>query len=227
MSPDVRKGIAKAEEKKAEAEVEKKKSDALIKAREEKKKKKEEKKSSKSKPKEGDDDHITGVAKPQDHARRGKVFQFGKTSSTPIGSRTNADYGAYYLPHPTLTSPLMTISSSIGTNGLRLKVGVAQKATWHNEHVYDFNQGKVVATATLHDAGPNVHEPCNQSTNIHSFPCMPCIQQHDHHRDKITTSDGGININKMFNTAVARPVARKEMNGKRGSRKGHEKRMVR
>ena len=46
MSPDVRKGIAKAEEKKAEAEVEKKKSDALIKAREEKKKKKEEKKSS-------------------------------------------------------------------------------------------------------------------------------------------------------------------------------------
>jgi len=127
MSPDVRKGIAKAEEKKAEAEVEKKKSDALIKAREEKKKKKEEKKSSKSKPKEGDDDHITGVAKPQDHARRGKVFQFGKTSSTPIGSRTNADYGAYYLPHPTLTSPLMTISSSIGTNGLRLKVGVAQR----------------------------------------------------------------------------------------------------
>ena len=41
MSPDVRKGIAKAEEKKAEADVEKKKkSDALIKAREEKKKKK-------------------------------------------------------------------------------------------------------------------------------------------------------------------------------------------
>ena len=40
ISPDVRKSIAKAEEKKAEAEVEKKKSDALIKAREEKKKKK-------------------------------------------------------------------------------------------------------------------------------------------------------------------------------------------
>ena len=86
ISPDVRKSIAKAEEKKAEAEVEKKKSDALIKAREEKKKKKEEKKSSKSKPKDEGDDHITGVAKPQDHVRKGKVFQFGKTSSTPIGS---------------------------------------------------------------------------------------------------------------------------------------------
>ena len=94
MSPDVRKGIAKAAEKKAEAEVEKKKSDALIKAREEKKKKKEEKKSSKPKSKEDDDDHITGVAKPQDHVRRGKVFQFNKMSSTPIGNRTNADHGA-------------------------------------------------------------------------------------------------------------------------------------
>ena len=73
MSPDVRKGIAKAEEKKVEAEVEKKKSDALIKAREEKKKKKEEKKYSKSKPKGEEDDHITGVAKPQDHVRRGSV----------------------------------------------------------------------------------------------------------------------------------------------------------
>ena len=89
ISPDVRKSIAKAEEKKAEAEVEKKKSDALIKAREEKKKKKEDKKSSKSKPKGEGDDHITGVAKPQDHVCKGKVFQFDKTSSTPIGSGTN------------------------------------------------------------------------------------------------------------------------------------------
>jgi hypothetical protein len=88
MSPDVRKGIAKAEEKKTEAELEKKKSEALIKAREEKKKKKEEKKSSSSKAKKDDDDHITGVAKPQDHVRRGKVFQFGKTSSSPIGNGT-------------------------------------------------------------------------------------------------------------------------------------------
>ena len=79
ISPDVRKSIAKAEEKKAEAEVEKKKSDALIKAREEKKKKKEDKKSSKSKPKGEEDDHITGVAKPQDHVRKGKVFSVWQT----------------------------------------------------------------------------------------------------------------------------------------------------
>ena len=210
ISPDVRKSIAKAEEKKMEAEVEKKKSDALIKAREEKKKKKEDKKSSKSKPKDGGDDHITGVAKPQDHVRRGKCSSLVKRPQLPSGAGPTLVM-KHFLHHPTLMSPLMTTSSSTGTNGLRSKVGVAPKATWHNKHMYDFSQGKVVATATLHDTGPNVLEPSNQNTNFHSFPCMPCIHQHDHHRDKITTNDGGININKMFNTAVARPVARKEM----------------
>ena len=89
--------------------------------------------------------------------------------------------------------------------------------------MYDFSQGKVVATATLHDTGPNVHEPSSQNTNFHSFPCMPCIHQHDHHRDKIATNDGGININKMFNTAVARPVARKEMMENEEARKAMRK----
>ena len=222
ISPDVRKSIAKAEEKKAEAEVEKKKSDALIKAREEKKKKKEEKKSSKSKPKEEGDDHITGVAKPQDHVCKGKVFQFGKTSSTPIGSGTN--------------NSNETLSSSSDTDvpadddfiiewdeWSEVESGRGPKATWHNEHMYDFSQEKVVATATLHDTGPNVHEPQSQNTNFHSFPCMPCIHQHDHHRDKIATNDGGININKMFNTAVARPVARKEMMENEEARKAMRK----
>ena len=222
ISPDVRKSIAKAEEKKAEAEVEKKKSDALIKAREEKKKKKEEKKSSKSKPKEEGDDHITGVAKPQDHVCKGKVFQFGKTSSTPIGSGTN--------------NSNETLSSSSDTDvpadddfiiewgeWSEVESGRGPKATWHNEHMYNFSQGKVVATATLHDTGPNVHEPQSQNTNFHSFPCMPCIHQHDHHRDKIATNDGGININKMFNTAVARPVARKEMMENEEARKAMRK----
>ena len=222
ISPDVRKSIAKAEEKKAEAEVEKKKSDALIKAREEKKKKKEEKKSSKSKPKEEGDDHITGVAKPQDHVCKGKVFQFGKTSSTPIGSGTN--------------NSNETLSASSDTDvpadddfiiewdeWSEVESGRGPKATWHNEHMYDFSQGKVVATATLHDTGPNVHEPQSQNTNFHSFPCMPCIHQHDHHRDKIATNDGGININKMFNTAVARPVARKEMMENEEARKAMRK----
>ena len=69
----------------------------------------------------------------------------------------------------------------------------------------------MVATATLHDAGPNVLESCDSIGNIHSFPCMPCINQYDYHREKNTVDDGGINLNKMFNTAVARPVARKEM----------------
>ena len=222
ISPDVRKSIAKAEEKKMEAEVEKKKSDALIKAREEKKKKKEDKKSSKSKPKDGGDDHITGVAKPQDHVRKEKVFQFGKTSSTPIGSGTNTS-------HETLSSSSDTDVPADDDflidwdEWSEVESGRGPKATWHNKHMYDFSQGKVVATATLHDTGPNVLEPSNQNTNFHSFPCMPCIHQHDHHRDKITTNDGGININKMFNTAVARPVARKEMMENEEARKAMRK----
>ena len=82
----------------------------------------------------------------------------------------------------------------------------------------------------------NVHEPSSQNMNFHSFPCMPCIHQHDHHRDKIATNDGGINIDKMFNTftrssnyywllllAVARPVARKEMMENEEARKAMRK----
>ena len=222
ISPDVRKSIAKAEEKKAEAEVEKKKSDALIKAREDKKKKKEDKKSSKSKPKGEEDDHITGVAKPQDHVRKGKVFQFGKTSLTPIGSGTNTSHEALSSSSDT-DVPADDDFLIDWDEWSEVESGRGPKATWHGEHMYDFSQGKVVATATLHDTGPNVHEPSNQSTNFHSFPCMPCIHQHDHHRDKITTNDGGININKMFNTAVARPVARKEMMENEEARKAMRK----
>ena len=39
----------------------------------------------------------------------------------------------------------------------------------------------------------------------------------------MTVSDGGININKMFNTAVARPVARKEMMENEEARKAMRK----
>ena len=171
ISPDVRKSIAKAEEKKAEAEVEKKKSDALIKAREEKKKKKEEKKSSKSKPKDEGDDHITGVAKPQDHVCKGKVFQFGKTSSTPIGSGTN-------YSHETLSSSSDTDVPADDDfiiewdEWSEVESGCGPKATWHNEHMYDFSQGKVVATATLHDTRSL---QVRTRISIHSLACRVSI----------------------------------------------------
>ena len=150
------------------------------------------------------------------------MFQFGKTSSTPIGSGTNTS-------HETLSSSSDTDVPADDDflidwdEWSEVESGRGPKATWHNKHMYDFSQGKVVATATLHDTGPNVLEPSNQNTNFHSFPCMPCIHQHDHHRDKITTNDGGININKMFNTAVARPVARKEMMENEEARKAMRK----
>ena len=91
MSPTVRKGIAKAEEKKIEAEKEKKKSDAKIKESEERAKRKEEKKKekeakkAKSSKKDDKDDHVSGVAMSQDYVRRGKVFQYGKGSVSPVG----------------------------------------------------------------------------------------------------------------------------------------------
>ena len=222
ISPDVRKSIAKAEEKKVEAEVEKKKSDALVKAREEKKKKKEDKKLSKSKPKGEGNDHITSVAKPQDHVCKGKVFQFGKTSSTPIGSGTNNSHETFSSLSDT-DVPADDDFIIEWDEWSEVESGRGPKATWHNEHMYDFSQEKVVATATLHDAGPSVHEPSSQNMNFHSHSCMPCIHQHDHHRDEIATNDGGININKMFNTAVARPVARKEMMENEDARKAMRK----
>ena len=35
------------------------------------------------------------------------------------------------------------------------------------------------------------------------FPCMPCINHCDDHREKLASNGDGININMMFNTAVA------------------------
>ena len=45
----------------------------------------------------------------------------------------------------------------------------------------------------------------------HSFPCMPCINQHEAHHEKLNGETNGININKMLITAGARPVGGKEM----------------
>ena len=52
---------------------------------------------------------------------------------------------------------------------------------------------------------------------------MPCINQCDERREKIQQDHQGININKMFNTAVARPVARKEMMENEDARKAMRK----
>ena len=74
------------ERKKSEAKI--KESEDRMKKREEKRKAKAEKKSSSSGKK--DDDHETGVAKPQDHVCRGKIFQYGKMSPVPNGKGTTA-----------------------------------------------------------------------------------------------------------------------------------------
>ena len=114
MSPTVRKGIAKAEEKKIEAEKEKKKSDAKIKESEERAKRKEEKKKekeakkAKSSKKDDKDDHVSGVAMSQDYVRRGKVFQYGKGSTSPVGRGISASAPCY--SDQTLTYLMMMTS---------------------------------------------------------------------------------------------------------------------
>ena len=89
--------------------------------------------------------------------------------------------------------------------------------------MYDFNQGKVVAAATLHDTNEVPQDARGLSDVFLPFPCMPCINHCDDHREKLTSNGDGININKMFNTAVARPVGRKEMMENDDARKAMRK----
>ena len=77
------------------------KSDAKIKesgrASKEKRRKeeREEAKKAKSSKKDDKDDHVSGVAMSQDHVRRGKVFQYGKESNSPVGRGTFASAPCY------------------------------------------------------------------------------------------------------------------------------------
>ena len=52
---------------------------------------------------------------------------------------------------------------------------------------------------------------------------MPCVNQQEHYREKINGDHTGININKLFNTAVARAVGRKEMMENEDARKSMRK----
>ena len=228
MSPTVRKGIARAEEKKIEAEKEKKKSDAKIKESEERAKRKEEKKKekeakkAKSSKKDDKDDHVSGVATSQDYARRGKVFQYGKGSASPVGRGISASAPCY--------SDLSDTDVPDDDDFLmewdewsEIEKGRGPKATWNNDKVYDFNQGKVVAAATLHNTNEVPQDARGLGDVFLPFPCMPCINHCDDHREKIASNGDGININKMFNTAVARPVGRKEMMENDDARKAMRK----
>ena len=228
MSPTVRKGIAKAEEKKIEAEKEKKKSDAKIKESEERAKRKEEKKKekeakkAKSSKKDDKGDHVSGVAMSQDYVRRGKVFQYGKGSTSPVGrvipasAPCNSDLSDTDVPDD--DDFLMDWDE-----WSEIENGRGTKATWNNDKVYDFNQGKVVAAATLHNTNDVPQDARGLSDVFRPFPCMPCINHCDDHREKIASNGDGININKMFNTAVARPVGRKEMMENDDARKAMRK----
>eukprot|EP00435_Cladocopium_sp_Y103_P066721 s243_g29.t1 len=142
MAPDVRKGIAKAEEKKAEADLERKKSEARIKESEDRKKAKEKKKAEKEEKRSSGsskrkDDHPASVAKSQDHICRGKVFQYGRKHFTSTGS------GASVMSDSSDTDvPADDDFIVEWDEWFEVENGRGPKATWHDVHVYDFTQGK-------------------------------------------------------------------------------------
>eukprot|EP00435_Cladocopium_sp_Y103_P013436 s6619_g3.t1 len=144
MAPDVRKGIAKAEEKKAEAELERKKSEARIKESEDRKKAKDRKKAEKEEKRSSGsgkkrDDHPASVAKSQDHVCRGKVFQYGREHLTPTGS------GASVMSDSSDTDVPADDDFIVEWHEWsEVENGRGPKATWHDAHAYDFTQGKVV-----------------------------------------------------------------------------------
>ena len=108
-------------------------------------------------------------------------------------------------------------------SGPRLKREEDRWPLGSNDSMYDFDQGKVVASAVSHGIEPSLHETHGPDPLVQSFPCMPCINKCEEHREKNTPNAEGININKMFNTAVARPVGRKEMMENDDARKAMRK----
>eukprot|EP00435_Cladocopium_sp_Y103_P020859 s2746_g5.t1 len=102
--------------------------------------------------------------------------------------------------------------------------GFGPKATWSSDKSYDFTNGKVVASAPRSTAtGDTVQDPGRQNA-VHPFPCMPCVNQcEQHHPEKLGENYNGIEINKLFNTAVSRPVGRKEMMEDEDARKSMRK----
>ena len=207
---EVRKSIAKAAEKEDEAAKEKKKADDKVKESEAKSKAREEKKRAKAEKKEkkkDDDDPKAGVAKDYGHVRRGQVIQYGKDRSFPHGKERISNIWI----SPTQMYLMMMTSSWNGMNGLRSRKEEDPWLIGITTMFFDTDQCKVVVSAPPISSENNgiVFKP--PKANCHAFPCMPCINQCDEHREKIQQNTSGININNMFSTAVARPVARKEM----------------
>ena len=62
---------------------------------------------------------------------------------------------------------------------------IGPKATWTQDKGYDFESGKVIAAAPRSFHPGDTTQDSNDSGGTHSFPCMPCVNQHEHHREKI------------------------------------------
>eukprot|EP00435_Cladocopium_sp_Y103_P056564 s370_g19.t1 len=232
---ETRKEIIRVQEMEAEAarersKVERKIKDAekTSKSKDEKKKAKEEKKktsSSKSKKKDKGPDHDVGVSVGHEYSRPGKIFGIGKRSTSDDECDGKHKLSSAITPSGCRSSALISTNDMSDTDvpddddflmewdeWSEVEKGFGPKATWSNEKSYDFTNGKVVASAPRSFApGDTINDPDKQNV-YHSFPCMPCVHQCDQpHREKLGENYNGIDINQIFNTAVSRPVGRKEM----------------
>eukprot|EP00435_Cladocopium_sp_Y103_P031652 s4552_g8.t1 len=245
---EMRKETIRVQEMEADAARERSKVDRKIKdaektskSKEEKKKEKEEKKkssSSKSKGKKKDKgpDHDVGVSVEHEYSRPGKIFGIGRRSTsdecdgkhkmsstiTPSGCRSHALVSNNDMSDTDVPDDDDFLME--WDEWSEVEKGFGPKARWSNEKSYDFTNGKVVASAPKSFApGDTINDPDKQNV-FHPFPCMPCVHQCDRpHREKLGENYNGIDINKIFNTAVSRPVGRKEMMEDEDARKSMRK----
>ena len=113
-----------------------------------------------------------------------------------------------------------------------IESGYGSKAEWNHGRTYNFATGCItaeppseVASAEMITVGKMTQaasQTDHQDDNMDRFPSMPCINQNEPHRQKIG-SDDRINPMQLFNSAVARPVGRKEMMENEDARKAMRK----
>ena len=221
--------IKKAQEMEVDAAIEKRKLEmkvkeaedlALKKLEEDKKKKKKKDGKGASGSKDKHEEHDVGVTVKHEYVRHEKVFHYGSKpipSSGRLGDNAVVDSVLSDTDVPDDEDFLVDWEEKS-----EIENGFGPKATWTKDKGYDFESGRVVVAA------PRIPHPkdTTHSDDLggnHSFPCLPCVSQDNTHREKIEDQHNGININKLFNTAVSRPVGRKEMMEDEDARKSMRK----
>jgi hypothetical protein len=133
------------------------------------------------------------VSVDQDHVKRGKVFYYkwpqSSAGSTGIASAVETDSSDTDVP---------------GDDDFLIEwdewsefeKGYGPKATWIKDKEYNFESGKVVTAAPRSYHPTKTLKPQESMVSNHPFPCMPCVNHHETHREKLNGDTNGINISK-------------------------------